>query len=123
MTFDKILDDGRLWAVRYDGDNDNALQNVFNQWNDPEWLWGFFTENLSDLESYFKITDVDQAIFDTMEDSSELECLILDISPDANLDKMFRPLENNRCGNDPWKRKSKITKPIGTCVVAPSLCH
>lgn len=36
MTFDKILNDGRLWAVRYDGDNDNALQIVFNQWNDPE---------------------------------------------------------------------------------------
>jgi hypothetical protein len=86
MTFDKILDDGRLWAVRFDGEEDNALQIVFNQWNDPEWLWDFFTENLSDLESYFKITDVDQAIFDTMEDGGELECLILDISPEANLD-------------------------------------
>jgi hypothetical protein len=29
---------------------------------------------------------VDQAIFDTMEDGGELECLILDISPEANLD-------------------------------------
>lgn len=96
MTFDKILDDNRLWAVRYDGESDNVLQMVFNQWNDPEWLWDFFTENLSDLESYFKITDVDQAIYDTIEDSNELECLILDISPDANLDHLFRPLENNR---------------------------
>ncbi len=95
MTFDKILDDNRLWAVRYDGESDNILQIVFNQWNDPEWLWDFFTENLSDLESYFKITDVDQAIYDTIEDSEELECLILDISPDANLDHLFRPLENN----------------------------
>ena len=25
MTFDDITDDGRLWAVRYDGDEDNAL--------------------------------------------------------------------------------------------------
>ena len=96
MTFDKILDDNRLWAVRYDGESDNALQMVFNQWNDPEWLWDFFTENLSDLESYFKITDVDQAIYDTIEDSNELECLILDISPEANLDLLFRPLETNR---------------------------
>ena len=96
MTFDKILSDGRLWAVRYDGEIDNALQIVFNQWNDPEWLWDFFTENLSDLEAFFKITDVDEAIFDTMEDSGELECLILDISPDANLDLLFRPLENSR---------------------------
>lgn len=96
MTFDKILPDNRLWAVRYDGNTDNALQLVFNQWNDPEWLWDFFTENISDLDTYFKITEVDQAIYDTMEDSNKLECLILDISPDANLDLLFRPLENHR---------------------------
>jgi hypothetical protein len=51
---------------------------------------------MTDLESYFKITDVDQAIYDTMDDSDALECLILDISPDADLDKLFHPLENNR---------------------------
>lgn len=96
MTFDKILENNSLWAVRYDGESDNSLRMVFNQWNDPEWLWNFFTENMADLESYFKITDVDQAIYDTMDDSDELECLILDISPDANLDKFFRPLENSR---------------------------
>ena len=96
MTFDKILDNNTLWAVRYDGEEDNSLRIVFNQWNDPEWLWDFFTENMTDLESYFKITDVDQAIYDTMDDSDALECLILDISPDADLDKLFHPLENNR---------------------------
>ena len=96
MTFDKILPNNRLWAIRYDGENDNALQLVFNQWNDPEWLWTFFTENIGDLESYFKITEVDQAIYDTIEDSGKLECLILDLSPEANLDTMFRPLEDYR---------------------------
>ena len=25
MTFDEITDDGRLWAVRYDGEDDNKL--------------------------------------------------------------------------------------------------
>lgn len=74
----------------------NNKRIVFNQWNDPEWLWNFFEKNISDLESYFKITDLGQAIYDTLYDSDELECLILDISPNANLDKYFRPLENNR---------------------------
>ncbi len=46
--------------------------------------------------SYFKITDVNQAIYDTIEDSERLQCLIMDISPDADLDKIFRPLENSR---------------------------
>ena len=46
---------------------------VFSQWNDPEWLWDFFTENMSDLESYFKVTDLEQAIYDTIDDSDKLE--------------------------------------------------
>ena len=60
------------------------------------WLRSFFKENIDDLASYFKITDVNQAIYDTIEDSERLQCLIMDISPDADLDKIFRPLENSR---------------------------
>jgi len=59
-------------------------------------LASFFKQNISDLESYFKITDVNQAIYDTIEDGERLQCLIMDISPDADLDKIFRPLENSR---------------------------
>lgn len=96
MKFDKILDNNTLWAVRYDGADDNALQQLFSQWNDPEWLVDFFLENMSDLESYFKITDINQAIYDTIDDSLRIQCLILDISPDADLDRIFRPLNNSR---------------------------
>lgn len=96
MTYDKILDDGRLWSVQYEGDNFNALQMLFDQWEDPMWLRDFFLKNIDDLSSYFKITDVNKAIFDTLEDREKLQCLILDISPDADLDKLFRPLDNNR---------------------------
>lgn len=96
MTFDKITEDGRLWAVRYDDDEDNILSVLFNQWNDVLWLRAFFKENMDDLTSYFKITDVNQAIYDTLEESDKIECLIMDISPEADLDKLFRPLNNNR---------------------------
>ena len=96
MKFDRILENDKLWAVRYDGNDDNILQKIFEQWSNPIWLVDFFTENISDLESYFKITDLNRAIFDTIDDSNELQCLILDITPDADLDKIFRPLENNR---------------------------
>ncbi len=96
MTFDDITEDGRLWAVRYEGESDNALYNLFEQWNDVTWLRAFFKENIKDLSSYFKITDVNQAIMDTLEDSERLQCIIMDISPDADLDAIFRPLENLR---------------------------
>lgn len=96
MTFDLITDNGNLWAVRYDNCLDNVLDTILDQWNDVVWLRSFFKKNIGDLASYFKITDVNQAIYDTIEDSDRLQCLIMDISPDANLDEIFRPLENNR---------------------------
>lgn len=44
-TFDDITEDGRLWAVRYDEENDNALYALFDQWNDVMWLRTFFKKN------------------------------------------------------------------------------
>ena len=46
MTFDKIIDDGRLWAVRFNKDNQNALQKVMSQWSDAEWLADFSRRTL-----------------------------------------------------------------------------
>ena len=96
MLFDDISHDGRLWAVRYDDEPDNVLSVTFAQWSDVEWLRLFFMENKKDLESYFRVTDVDKAIFDTLEDNERLQCLILDLSPDADLEELFRPLDNNQ---------------------------
>ena len=96
MTFDDITEDGRLWAARYNGEKDNALYTLFDQWSDMMWLRSFFKANWQDLTSYFKITDVNQAIEDTIEDSDRLQGIIMDISPDANLDEIFHPLENLR---------------------------
>lgn len=66
------------------------------QWSDALWLADFFTQNFDDLLSYFRITNIEDAIYQTMEDRDELACVIMDISPDANLDRFFRPLENSR---------------------------
>ncbi len=98
MTFDRILENGTLWAVRYDKDKENALERVLSQWSDAEWLAVFFMQNIDDLISYFKITNIEDAIYQTMEDRDDMACVIMDISPDANLDKFFRPLDNNRTG-------------------------
>lgn len=96
MEFDRITDNENLWAVRYDNCIDNVLDTILDQWNDVTWLRAFFKQNIEDLASYFKITDVNEAIYDTIEDSERLQCLIMDISPEADLDRIFRPLENNR---------------------------
>ena len=73
MTFEDITGDGRLWAVRYDGDSDNILAMTFDKWNDHDWLRDFFKVNSSDLSSYFKITNLNQAIYDTISDAQEFQ--------------------------------------------------
>ena len=96
MTFDKITPDGNLWAVRYDGETDNALFTVFDQWTDVIYLRSFFKENWSDMSSFYKIKDVGTAVEDTIEDSDELESFLLSLSSDDDLDRLFHPLENFR---------------------------
>ena len=53
MEFDDITGDGRIWAVRYDGDDENILTILFRKWNDVDWLSDFFIRNMLDLESFF----------------------------------------------------------------------
>ena len=96
MRFEDILHNGKLWAVVYDGDVEDILAKTFSNWLDPGFLEDFFSRNMQDLESYFHITNIDQAIYDTIADASSLSCLIMDINPDADLDRLFRPLENQR---------------------------
>ena len=96
MRFEDITGKGDLWAVQYDGDPDNILAMTFGKWNDVEWLYEFFSAKIQDLSGYFKITDLNQAIYDTMNDAQDLECLILDAIDSEELDSLFRPLENQR---------------------------
>lgn len=96
MRFEDIQHNGKLWAVVYDGDTQDILTKTFANWLDPAFLEDFFSRNSKDLETYFHITNLDIAIYDTIADAASLSCLILDIRPNANLDKLFRPLENQR---------------------------
>lgn len=96
MEFDRILADGRLWAVKYEGEEKNCFELLFDSWYDISWLKSFFEKNLEDLSSFFHITDVYEAVLDTIDEAQRLECLMLDITPDANLDILFKHLENDR---------------------------
>jgi hypothetical protein len=96
MTFEDIAGNGKLWAVKYDGDDDNILSMTSDRWTDLDWLKSFFAVNAQDLSSYFKITNLNEAIYDTLSDAHELECVILDAIDNEELDLLFRPLENLR---------------------------
>lgn len=61
MKFERLTDNGQLWAVVFDGESKNALDRVFEEWNDYQWLRDFFKRHYADLSSYFHIVDIDRA--------------------------------------------------------------
>lgn len=96
MRFDDVLGNEKLWATVYDGDSENILILTLKQWMDPDYLRSFFLSNMADLINNFRVTNLEEAIFDTVEDANRLACVILDIQPDADLNRHFRHLENYR---------------------------
>ena len=65
---------------------------LFRQWSNFNYLLDFFFANIKDLQGFFKIEKVSDAIKDTMEDAKELERLILDFPNTEQLDSLFQPL-------------------------------
>ena len=110
MTFDDITGDRKLWAVHFEGEDDNEFYKVFNNWADVVWLRTFFKENIDDLNAYFKITDIKEAISDTIEDSERLRYIIMDISPETDLSKIFRPLDNNQASDVMLQNVNTVTR-------------
>lgn len=96
MKFEDVLHNGKLWSVVYEGCTVDILTQTLSNWINIDYLHSFFAENSQDLETYFKITNLDDAIYDTVADTAVLSCLILDINPEANLNELFRPLEPSR---------------------------
>lgn len=96
MKFVDVLNNSRLWSVIYPEDEVDILTKTFRGWTDLDYLEEFFSKNINDLSDYFHITDVDTAIFDSLDDAYSLRCVIMDISPEANLDFLFQHLENSR---------------------------
>lgn len=96
LRFERLVESGCLWAVRYEKDEENIFEKTFSNWNDYKWLRTFFSIHQKDLADYFHIVNLDQAVYDTVDDANNLESLILDLHPDSNLDTLFRPLESTR---------------------------
>ena len=66
---------------------------LFCQWSNFNYLLDFFFANMEDLQGFFKIEKISDAIKDTMEDAEELERLILDFPyTELQLDGLFHPL-------------------------------
>ena len=93
MKFERIIEGkDHLWAVRDMSKPNNELAALFQKWNDAEYLWEFFMENLDDLHEFFHIERISEAVEDTIDDAEQLERLILEMPYTENLDELFHPL-------------------------------
>lgn len=94
MQFVKILDKyDHLWAVKSSDRQFDELTDLFERWNNVDYLLGFFTANFEDLKVFFHIERLSEAISDTLDDVAALEELILDFPYTENLDELFKPLD------------------------------
>lgn len=76
MKFVRIIPEyNHLWAVRDDEEETDALSLLFRRWSNFNYLLDFFFANLDDLQGFFHVEKVSDAIRDTMEDAQELERL------------------------------------------------
>jgi hypothetical protein len=93
MVFERVIKGkDHLWAVRDMAKPMNELALLFQKWNDIGYLMDFFMNNFDDLQSYFHIERISEAVEDTIDDAEILERLILDIPYTENLDELFKPL-------------------------------
>lgn len=93
MEFTRIIEGyDHLWAVKSQDKGDDELTDLFNKWNNVDYLLDFFTRNMEDLQGYFHIERLSQAISDTIDDAGKLEELVLDFPYTEHLDELFKPL-------------------------------
>lgn len=97
MKFEELVKD-KLWAIRGDDEDCHALEKLLDCWNDVLWLNAFFLENQIDLLSYYSVS-IEEAITHTIEDSDKLESALLQLAENDDIDRLFRPLDNNETGN------------------------
>ena len=93
MEFVRIISGyDHLWAVKDSSKQVDELTDLFRRWNNPDYLFDFFLENLDDLKEFFHVDRISDAIEDTVDDADQLQRLILEFPYTENLDEIFKPL-------------------------------
>ena len=98
MKFARIIPGyDHLWAVRDESQKADELTRLFQRWNNANYLLDFFLANLEDLQGFFHIEKISDAIKDTMEDADELERLILEFpyTYSGHMTSKFRVLSHS----------------------------
>lgn len=96
-----VVVDESLLSVQFDTYDQHEFRRLFNCWNDPEYLFEFFSEHERDLCSgFFGNITIETAIHKTRKYAQDLEKKILflakngNVNPDYTLATLFKPLSD-----------------------------
>ena len=93
MEFVRVISGyDHLWAVKDASKQVDELTDLLRKWNNPDYLFDFFLDNLDDLQEFFHVERISDAIEDTVDDAEQLQRLILEFPYTENLDEIFKPL-------------------------------
>ena len=88
-----------LWSLVEEGKRKNVLQDLFDNWLDPERMFACCRLQSDDLSTAFGYPiSVREAANELMDEAEDLEQELIDlaeqVAPDAALQQLFRPLNN-----------------------------
>ncbi len=109
--------DNCLFSFFYDNESSDEFERLFDLWQDPQYLFSFFTKNITDLNGgYYGTISVDEAVVKTIEDAQYFEGLFLELSRKSKknqktgLDFLFVPLDDPPISQALYLNKSKARK-------------
>lgn len=88
----------QLTSFQYDTEQSDEFTRLFRQWQDPVFLYEFFTEHIEDLQSgFFGTVSLQTAISQTRQEARRLELALMQLAKPSNtkLDSIFVPLKSD----------------------------
>lgn len=87
MEFIRIFaeENSKLFAVQYDGEEKDAFEQLFENWQDAEYLFDFFEKNENDLNSKFYDYSILEAVRITKREAEDFRDLILETKENGQI--------------------------------------
>nr|WP_295935050.1 hypothetical protein [uncultured Dyadobacter sp.] len=87
-----------LWAARFEGNQENEFDRIFNCWNDAAYLDAFFAEHERDLiRDFYGYCSISQAVSITLAEADAFEAQLLKVAQKYDAEKklgdLFKPLD------------------------------
>jgi hypothetical protein len=99
------LPNTKLLAVKFDGDEFDALEILQDQWTSVDFLWGFFTKFQKDYYGKYGKSNRSKLVKQTQHLADDLFEKLYDLAEDVKSDafaEFFKPLDNREKDSKPY---------------------